>query len=103
MQRQSQFTKFVYHKQGPKRNVPISDYICVRHARFLKAQLQLRTSIICTSVYNSGYNVHSNIPYQIVEAFEMMIVTILSAAVKCQWDLKPYQEAMITTVTLNLM
>ena len=44
-----------------------------------------------------------NIPYQIVEAFEMMIVTILSAAVKCQWDLKPYQEAMITTVTLNLI
>ena len=32
----------------------------------------------------------------------MMIVTILSAAVKCQWDLKPYQEAMITTVTLHL-
>ena len=54
-------------------------------------------------VYDSGYNVHSNISYQIVEAFEMMIVTILSAAVKCQWDLKPYQEAMITTVTLNLM
>ena len=48
-------------------------------------------------------NVHSNIPCQIVEAFEMMIVTILSAAVKCQWDLKPYQEAMITTVTLNLL
>ena len=29
----------------------------------------------------------------------MMIVTILSASVKCQWDLKTYQEALITTVT----
>jgi len=36
---------------------------------------------------------------QVVEAFEMMIVTILSAAVKCQWDLRPYQEALITTVS----
>ncbi|XP_065892907.1 synaptic vesicle 2-related protein-like isoform X2 [Dysidea avara] len=34
----------------------------------------------------------------VVEAFEVMILSILSAAVKCDWDLSSVEEATITTV-----
>ena len=36
---------------------------------------------------------------QLVEAFEMMILSVLSAALKCDWDLDEVQMATITTVT----
>ena len=36
---------------------------------------------------------------QVVEALEIMVLAILSAAVKCEWDLSSVQEAAITTVT----
>jgi len=35
----------------------------------------------------------------VVEAFEVMILAILSSAVKCEWDLEDFEEAMITMVT----
>ena len=35
---------------------------------------------------------------QVVEALEIMVLAILSAAVKCEWDLSSVQEAAITTV-----
>ena len=36
---------------------------------------------------------------QLVEAFEVMILSVLSAALKCDWDLDEVQMATITTVT----
>ena len=35
---------------------------------------------------------------QLVEALEVMILSILSAAVKCEWDLSSVQEDTLTTV-----
>ena len=37
---------------------------------------------------------------QLVEALEVMILSILSAALKCEWNLSSVQEAAITTVTI---
>ena len=37
---------------------------------------------------------------QLVEALEVMILSILSAALKCEWNLSSVQEATITTVTI---
>ena len=38
---------------------------------------------------------------QVVEAFEVMLLSILSSAVKCEWDLEDFEEALITMVTSN--
>ena len=38
---------------------------------------------------------------QVVEACEVMILAILSSAVKCEWDLEDFEEAMITMVTVQ--
>lgn len=38
--------------------------------------------------------------YQLVEAFEVMILSILSAALKCDWNLDDFQMASITTVSM---
>ena len=35
---------------------------------------------------------------QTVEAFEVMLLAILSAVLKCEWGLSTYQEAAITSV-----
>ena len=34
-----------------------------------------------------------------MEAFEVMLLSILSSAVKCEWDLEDVEEALITMVT----
>ena len=39
--------------------------------------------------------------FQVVEACEVMILAILSSAVKCEWDLEDFEEAMITMVTVH--
>ena len=39
------------------------------------------------------------LPTQLVEALEVMILAILSAALKCEWDLSSVEEATITMVT----
>ena len=38
---------------------------------------------------------------QTVEAFEVMLLAILSAVLKCEWGLSSYQEAAITSVRCN--
>jgi len=38
-----------------------------------------------------------------VEAFEVMILSILSGALKCQWHLSYAQEASITTVSVCII
>ena len=35
---------------------------------------------------------------QAVEAFEIMLLAILSTALKCEWGLSSYQEAALTSV-----
>ena len=32
------------------------------------------------------------------DAMELMLLSVLSPAVKCQWDLESYEEAAITSV-----
>lgn len=43
-----------------------------------------------------------SLPPQIADAMELMILSVLSPAVKCQWNLSGVEEAIITTVTLLL-
>ena len=38
-----------------------------------------------------------------VEAFEVMILAILSSAVKCEWNLEDFEEAMITMVSASVL
>ena len=40
---------------------------------------------------------------QLVEAFEVMILAVLSAALKCDWNLDEVQMATITTVAALIM
>ena len=40
---------------------------------------------------------------QLVEAFEVMILAILSATLKCKWNLNSVQEASITMVTTTMI
>lgn len=35
------------------------------------------------------------------DAMEMMILSILSPALKCEWDLTGWQQALVTTVSLQ--
>jgi len=52
--------------------------------------------IICTSLACTLYK-----PFQVVEAFEVMILSILSATLKCEWNLSYTEEALITTVIVT--
>ena len=36
------------------------------------------------------------------DAMEMMILSILAPALHCDWKLPPFQQALLTTVTIKL-
>ena len=72
---------------------------------------QLSSIILCVSlsIYGGCYCVFTQyiwwvllcVHVQVVEACEVMILAILSSAVKCEWDLEDFEEAMITMVTVQ--
>ena len=68
---------------------------------------QVLTSLFCGAIWVNGilyyhYKISICLTPQLVEAFEVMILAILSDAVTCEWDLSSVQEASITTVMIMI-
>lgn len=48
--------------------------------------------------FSTTENLKLSFCFQAVEALEVMILSILSAILKCEWELSYAEEALITTV-----
>ena len=68
---------------------------------------QILMSLFCGTIWVNATKYHCYwitmyLILQLTEAFEVMILAILSAALTCEWNLSSVQEASITTVTIMM-
>lgn len=73
----------------PKCLCVLKPYKCVHFSAVIKPYMYMGTTCFCQFVV------------QLADAMELMLLSVLGPAVKCQWQLSTAEEAAITSVSVQ--